>query len=238
MTPHWYSASPDVQRKLISKFLRSLDLTSAKTPNLTSFEDQLNCTRSIHDVAAVFRWALRHIQLESDCFATNRGWYKAFLDAETANDYPPNTFSQILVPHLPTTHLELLISTLEVFSSLAAFSESNSTSGSKLSKMFGLWLLTTSSVEDKDDWRTFYAKWERTGRMLEHLFLARIRFGVYIIVFRLSWLIHTNMQGPVFASTTANKTPRLSSQVPIHSGSFLSQNGPSAPSLPAIYYCP
>jgi hypothetical protein len=31
-------------------------------------------------------------------------------------------------------------------------------------------------VEDKDDWQSFYLRWECTGRMLEHLFLARIRY--------------------------------------------------------------
>lgn len=182
MTPHWYSASPDVQRRLISKFLRSLELTSSTTttttassPYLTNFEDEVHFTRSIHDVAAVFRWGLRHVQLEGDSFGTDDGWYKAFLNAEATNDYPPKAFSEKLGPTLPISHFNLLTSTLEVFSSLAAFSESNSTSGSKLSKIFGLWLLTARRVEDKDDWRTFYARWERTGRMLEHLFLARIR---------------------------------------------------------------
>jgi len=187
MTPHWYSASPDVQRRLVSNFLRSLDSATSSvaatpgSPYITNFEDEVNFTRSIHDVAAVLRWGLRHVQLESDSFGTNDGWYKAFFDAEVANDYPPKAFSEKLAPNLPTSHLDLLTSTLEVFSSLAAFSEANSTSGSKLSKIFGLWLLTARRIEDKDDWRTFYARWERTGRMLEHLFLARIRYVAHII---------------------------------------------------------
>jgi hypothetical protein len=145
------------------------------SPYNSDFEDQINLTRSIHDVAAVFRWGLRHLQLEGDSFGTDDGWYKAFLDAEAANGYPPKAFSEKLGPSLPTSHLDLITSTLEVFSSLGAFSEANSTSGSKLCKIFGLWLLTARRVEDGDDWRAFYARWERTGRMLEHLFLARIR---------------------------------------------------------------
>ncbi|CAA7263951.1 unnamed protein product [Cyclocybe aegerita] len=182
MHPHWYSASPDIQRRLISQFIHSLDAHSPETalsavsPSpISNFESELNFTRDPHDVAAVLRWGLRHVQLEGDSFGTDDGWYKAFLDAEAAADYPPKAFSEILAPKLPPAHLELLTATLEIISSLAPLAEANSTSGSKLSKIFGLWLLTARHVEEKDDWKTFYARWERTGRMLEHLFLCRIR---------------------------------------------------------------
>lgn len=185
MTPHWYSASPEVQRSLISRYLTSLNImspttaTSSFSPQISNFDYEVELTRSIHDVAAVLRWGLRHLQLDGDVFGTDDGWYKAFLDAEAADEYPLKAFSENLAPKLPPLHLDLLLATLELFSSLASFSESNSTSGSRLSKIFGLWLLTARRVEDKDDWRTFYARWERTGRMLEHLFLARIRWVVH-----------------------------------------------------------
>ncbi|KDR78009.1 hypothetical protein GALMADRAFT_138167 [Galerina marginata CBS 339.88] len=172
MHPHWYSASPEVQRRIISQFIRSLE---AKSPATASpFDSEMDFT-SPHDVAAILRWGLRHLQLEGDSFGTDDGWYKAFLDAEAEAEYPPKAFSEKLSPKLPPAHLALLTATLEIFSSLAAHSEANSTSGSKLSKIFGLWLLAARRVEDKDDWHSFYTRWERTGRMLEHLFLARIR---------------------------------------------------------------
>ena len=183
MHPHWYSSSPEVQRRLISHFLNSLAPQSAISPlsptlssPISAFESEVNFTRDPHDIATVLRWGLRHLQLEGDNFGTDDGWYKAFLDAESAAEYPPKAFSEKLAPNLPPAHLELLIATLEIFSSLAAHSEANSTNGSKLSKIFGLWLLTARRVEGKDDWRSFYSRWERTGRMLEHLFLARIRY--------------------------------------------------------------
>ncbi|KAF8153759.1 hypothetical protein B0H34DRAFT_816919, partial [Crassisporium funariophilum] len=183
MHPHWYSASPDIQRRLISHFIHSLapeTQTTTFSPSSSSspssaFESEVNSTRSPHDIAAVLRWGLRHVQIEGENFGTDEGWYKAFLDAEAVAEYPPKAFSEILAPHLPISHLELLTSTLEIFSSLAAHAEANGTSGSKLSKLFGLWLLTARHVETKDDWHSFYARWERTGRMLEHLFLSRIR---------------------------------------------------------------
>ena len=182
MHPHWYSSSPEVQRRLISQFIHSLKPApqglmtplSLNSTLLTPFEAEVN-SRSPYDVAAVLRWGLRHLQLEGDHFGTDDGWYKAFLDAEAAASYPPKAFSEKLAPKLPSAHLDLLIATLEIISSLAAHSEANGTSGNKLSKIFGLWLLTARRVEEQDDWHSFYQRWERTGRMLEHLFLARIR---------------------------------------------------------------
>ena len=196
MTPHWRPASQEI---LISKFLISLDASSTST-YIANLENEVG---SIYDVAAVFRWALRHVQLLGDNFGTDDGWYKAFLDAEAANDYPPQAFSEKLAPSLPTWHLDLLTSTLEVFSSLAAFSESNETSGSKLSKMFGLWLLTARRVEHEDDWRTFYSRWERTGRMLEHLLLARIR---YRYLYYSDMVFTLDVQRPGYRSTIASRT--------------------------------
>lgn len=187
MHPHWYSASPDVQRRLISLFIHSLApksqiTTLSPTPSAatSAFESEISFTRSPHDVAAVLRWGLRHLQLDSanstSSFGKDANWYKAFVAAEKSAQYPPNAFSQHLNTLLPPAHLELLTATLEILSSLAAHAEANSTSGSKLSKLFGLWLLASRRVEEKDDWAAFYARWECMGRMLEHLFLSRIRF--------------------------------------------------------------
>ncbi|KAG5638831.1 hypothetical protein H0H81_009602 [Sphagnurus paluster] len=180
MHPHWYSASPEAQRRLISLFIQSLapkspKSTLAQTPPADAFESELSSTRSAYDVAAVLRWGLRHLQLEGDSFGKERSWYSNFFEAERSAQYPQNGFSVILAPTLPPSHLKLLDATLEVFSSLAAHAEANGISGSKLSKFFGLWLLTVPRIHDNDDWTTFYANWERAGRILEHLFLSRIR---------------------------------------------------------------
>ncbi|KAI0641033.1 hypothetical protein C8Q79DRAFT_1078761 [Trametes meyenii] len=185
MHPFWYSASPEVQRKLISLFILSLapkspitTLTPSPTSALSTFDTELEYTRSPHDIAAVLRWALRHLRLESESFGRVEEqwkWYQTFAEAERASSYPLNAFSDALVPQLPPSHLQLLIATLDIVSSLAAHSEHNGISGSKLSKFFGLWLLTTKRSEQGDDWNSFYSRWERAGRILEHLFLAHIR---------------------------------------------------------------
>ncbi|KAG8215454.1 hypothetical protein J3R82DRAFT_9070 [Butyriboletus roseoflavus] len=185
MHPHWLSASPDVQRKLISLFIRSLTpqsrittLSPTPTAPTSAFENELHYTRSSHDVAAVLRWGLRHLSLENGHFGKDSdewAWYNAFFHAERNASYPPRGFSELLLPQLPTSHIELLTATLSLVSSLACHAELNSISGSKLSKFLGIWLLVATRGEPSDDWNRFYARWERAGRILEHLFLARLR---------------------------------------------------------------
>lgn len=186
MHPFWYSASPDVQRKLISLFILSLapkspitTLSPSPTAAVSNFNSELEFTRSPHDIAAVLRWALRHLRLEGESFGRASGqwnWYQAFAEAERTSSYPPSAFSDALVPQLPPSHHQLLVATLDIVSSLASHSEHNGVSGSKLSKLFGLWLLTVARSEPGDDWPSFYARWEHAGRILEHLFLAHIRY--------------------------------------------------------------
>jgi hypothetical protein len=154
-------------------------LSPSRTTPVSAFESELSFTRSPHDVAAVLRWGLRHLKLEGSSFgkeADEWSWYTNFAQAERDASYPPKVYSEKLVPQLVPAHLELLSATLEIFSSLAAHSEANSISGTKLSKFLGLWLLSAQRFDPKDDWPTFYTRWERAGLILEHLFLARIRF--------------------------------------------------------------
>lgn len=174
MNPHWYSASPEIQRRLISLFIQSLTARSPLSA-LPSFDSEINSTKSPHDIAAVLRWGLRHLQLQGNTFGLREDWYQTFFDAERKAEYTPKAFSDKLAPLIPSEHMALLNEVLEVFSALAAHAEGNSTSGSKLSKIFGLWLLNSHRVETKDDWKSFYDRWEIAGRQLEHIFFARIR---------------------------------------------------------------
>jgi hypothetical protein len=193
MHPHWHSASLEVQCRLISLYLLSLastgrnDATSPTSPTApATFEYELNYTHSPHDVAAVLRWGLRHLKLDGDSFGKESGdwtWYNTFAKAECTSSYPPDAFSKFLIPQLPAAHTELLLATLDIISSLSARCEANGSSGSKLSKFLGLWLLTCEDSTEGDDWSTFYDRWDRAGRILEHLFLARIRFASVIFCF-------------------------------------------------------
>ncbi|KAH9916415.1 uncharacterized protein BXZ73DRAFT_53828 [Epithele typhae] len=185
MHPFWYSASPDAQRRLISLFLLSLGpkspittLSPSPSSASASFDSELEYSRSPHDVAAVFRWALRHLRLEGESFGRDSSewkWYETFAEAERTKSYPNNAFSDALVPQLPPSHHQLLVATLDLVSSFASHAETSGVSGSKLSKFLGIWLLAAKRSEDGEDWPAFYARWERAGRILEHLFLAHIR---------------------------------------------------------------
>ena len=187
MHPHWYSASPEVQRKLISLFILSLgpknpSTTLSPSPTAPSvlFETELNYTRSPHDIAAVLRWGIRHLKLEGTSFGKESVpsewmWYRSFAIAEQQANYPPTAFSKSLIPSLPPTHAQLLLALLDTISSLAAHAEATGTSGSKLAKLFGLWLVSAERVKASENWTEFYQRWERAGRILEHLFLAHVR---------------------------------------------------------------
>jgi hypothetical protein len=174
MHAHWYSASLDTQRKLISLYIVSIDPFPSSSAT-AAFESELSYTKSPHDIAAVFRWALRHLLLSGESFGTSADWYSAFASAERSQSFPPRAFSELLVPRLPQSHKALLDETLDLFSSLAAHAEANGFSGSRLAKFLGLWLLTQERNAEEDDWGSFYSRWEKMGRMLEHLFLAKIR---------------------------------------------------------------
>ena len=186
MRPHWHSASPQIQRKLISLFILSLAHKSPEatlppsTSPLAAFNSELEYTRSVHDIAAVFRWALRHLKLEGTSFGSSSSsdewsWYHKFYEAERKIDHDPRVFTTKLVPEIQSTHTTLLLPILDIFSSLAAHAEANGYSGSKLTKYFGFWLLTARRAAGTDDWNSFYARWEVSGRMFEHLFLSWLR---------------------------------------------------------------
>lgn len=187
MHPHWHATSLDIQRKLISLYILSL---APKSPITTlsptsgspssAFDSELRYTRSPHDIAAVLRWGLRHLKLEGNSFGEPSSsdewhWYNSFYEAERNASYSPKSFSNNLIPRLPPAHANLLISTFDIMSSLAAHAEINGFSGSKLSKFFGLWLLSVRRSSDTDDWNSFYSRWESAGRIMEHLFLSWLR---------------------------------------------------------------
>jgi hypothetical protein len=180
MHPHWYSASPEVQRKLISHFLQSLSSGGSSTTTGLStsgrFQSEVHFTRSPHDIASVFRWGLRHLQfVDKPTFGNDPDWYSRFFDQERSSSHSPQAFSEHLVPLIPASHLELLKYTLEIISYIAAHAEANGISGSRLTKFLGLWLLDPSGASVGSDWTSLYEKWDQAGRILEHIFLANIR---------------------------------------------------------------
>ncbi|KLO16470.1 hypothetical protein SCHPADRAFT_208777 [Schizopora paradoxa] len=184
MHPHWHSASPQLQRRLISLFMASIG-QSASPKAQSTFEDGMEFTRSPHDIASVFRWALRHLQLEGHSFASAKdveasttgplSWYGSLVDDERTGGYPPTAFSTILLPRVKAPHVDLLRLTADLMSVLAAHSEANGVSGSKLSMILGQYLLIGSQESGELSWKDFYERWENSGRALEHIFLCYLR---------------------------------------------------------------
>ena len=147
-------------------------LAPTASPSATSNPNPEH-TRSVHDIAA----ALRHLKLEGTSFGSSSSadewsWYNNFFEAERKD---PRAFTTKLIPKISSTHIVLLVPTLDVISSLVAHTEANGYSGSKLAKYFGFWLLTTRRATETDDWNSFYTRWEVSEWMLEHLFLSWLR---------------------------------------------------------------
>lgn len=175
-----------MQRKLVSLFIQSLEsktpvtvLVPTPTAVLAAFESELNYVRDLHDVGAVFRWGLRHLELEGNSFgkdSTDLAWYDAFSQSERDMSFPPKAFMELLLPQLPASHAELLQTMLDIITSLAAHAEMNSSSGSKLAMLFGLYLLSGGLVGPIENWKAFYDKWDRSGQALEHIYLSYIRY--------------------------------------------------------------
>ncbi len=166
--------------------MASIDQSSSSSPKAQSaFEDGMEFTRSPHDIASVFRWALRHLQLEGHSFASAKdekvsttgslSWYDSFANEERTGDFPQSAFTSLLLPRVKPPHVDLLFLTTDLMSVLAAHSETNGVSGSKLSMILGQYLLIGTQEDGELSWKEFYEKWENSGRALEHIFLCYLR---------------------------------------------------------------
>lgn len=190
MRPHWFASLPhqEIQQKLINRYIQALSdqqtngVTSTSTTSpLVALEYELRYTRDQHDVAAVLRWGLRHLELQGNRLGITEDWYKSFTEAEQAASYPPKAFDEILTPLLPDIHTQLIRVLLDLVSSLAAHSEQNSISGNKLSKVLAWWIVSSRNTAGLE-WSSFYKQWEIAARQFEHMFLAFIRYEMTKVV--------------------------------------------------------
>ncbi|KAG8808858.1 hypothetical protein FRC18_004823, partial [Serendipita sp. 400] len=181
----WYAQSAEKQRRLLVAFLQTLSGDSAATrddvepkpnPAVETFDAYL-ASASPHDIAEVLKWALRHFKLQGSSFGNSTdeyGWYKTFAESEKSAEYPPEAYSTILPPLLPSEHQQLLDTLFNFASSLACYAEINGVSGSKFTRLIGWWLLSERR-EPSQGLISFIQEWETAARILEHLFLAYIR---------------------------------------------------------------
>ncbi len=175
--PHWLSASPGSQRKLIARFILAL-----KSKNFARFEADLR-DASPQDVATVLKWGLRHFTIEKNSFGIGNGtnpgedqwaWYHGFAEKERVASFPMNSFSSVLLPLLPNSHAVLLKNLMELFASIAAHADGNGMFNTKLSKVLSWWIISNRTWAGTG-FGSFYVEWDRAARILEHVFLAYVR---------------------------------------------------------------
>ena len=175
--PHWLSASPGRQCKLITQFLLAL-----KSNNFARFEADL-WDAGPQDVAPVLKWGLQHLTIEKNSFRIrNRthptedqwAWYNAFAEKECVASFPMDSFSSVLLPLLPNSHAVLLKNLMELFTSIASHTDGNGMFNTKLSKVLSWWIISNCTWAGTG-FGSFYVEWDHAARILEHVFLVYVR---------------------------------------------------------------
>lgn len=172
MHPHWHAASSSHQQRLISLFF-----SGPTTGEAIKFEQEINASK-VHDVAAVLRWGLRHLQLQS-----TKVWYDSFVKAEQDAGFPLDAFSTLLPPLLEAQgYYELLRETLGLLGSLVAHAERNGVGGARVARGVGGLALGSSlstislSLPQAQAFTKAYENWDNSAQMAERLFLASLRY--------------------------------------------------------------
>lgn len=125
-------------------------------------------------------------------FGSTPQWYQTFFKSEQEQSHPSKAFSSILEPLVPAQNYELLVRVLEILGRMAAHAEANGCGGSKGSMIVGWWVLGGEGTRGEHEggqgqgWETWYKGWEKRGREMEHLFLARIRWVISFLFIFLS----------------------------------------------------
>ena len=161
--PHWLSASSSSQARLISAFLSPASNTERFTADLES--------SGPHDVAAVFKWGLRHTSPAPD---PSLAWYSAFATAERNASFPHNAFGSIALPNAP-----LIKALLDLCASVASHADGNGFFNTRLAKALAWWIVGQQAQVHgaaHESWDAFYGEWDKAARVLEHVFLAYLRF--------------------------------------------------------------
>lgn len=102
--------------------------------------------------------------------------YRDFASVERLALYSPQAFSQYIVGRLPKTTAGLLVSVLDLITTVAPHHVANAMPGSKLCKILGYWLLGRIGAEHPPhSFDEVVQAWTDASTKLEHLFLAFIR---------------------------------------------------------------
>ncbi|PWN42225.1 hypothetical protein IE81DRAFT_323708 [Ceraceosorus guamensis] len=148
-----------------------------KTDALSELQRNLSYA-NVHDVVALFKWALRRLRLRTADFnsAEQFTWYEAFVEAEKAADYPAKAWSDILLPSLPKATAEFLTELFDLFTTISAHHVANAMPASRLARTLSYWIWGRISADrPPTNLEELFRASERSAGITEHLLLAHIR---------------------------------------------------------------
>jgi hypothetical protein len=102
--------------------------------------------------------------------------YKAFTKAERDADHPLDAYDKLFIPRVPEGMRALLDEVFDLCAAVAAHSDNNGLSGSKLVGLIAWWIWGCARAGCPIlSWDELYGEWSNAWKRVEHLFLAWIR---------------------------------------------------------------
>lgn len=128
---------------------------------------------SPHNLSAFLKWVLaRYINPQSQHGLLNWSSYLLWRQSENDSNYPPDSITTQLFKTLTANSAEILITLLDLFSSVAAYSHLNGITIHKCGAIFGAFIF---GLEDDLPFEQTYTNWLRYAHATEHMILAYLR---------------------------------------------------------------
>ncbi|KAH9817836.1 hypothetical protein DFH28DRAFT_960877 [Melampsora americana] len=127
-----------------------------------------------HNISAFLKWVLARFLNPQSSQHGFLNWSSYLIWRQTENDsnYPPDSITTQLFNTLPTSSAEILITLLDLFSSVAAYSHLNGITIHKCGAIFGAFIF---GLEDDLPFEQTYSNWLRYSHATEHMILAYLR---------------------------------------------------------------
>ncbi|GAA5875808.1 hypothetical protein JCM3774_006461 [Rhodotorula dairenensis] len=177
-------------RAAASKTTPSRGTDASKSVLLHAYRQELRFA-NVHDVVAVLKWGLRHIDFGRMTFSGSRipslEWYSSFVrrSSSASPPHPPHAFSQYLLPSLPPQSQKLLLSLLNTIQPVAAYAQQNAMPAHRLCYLLGAYLFglatppspssTSPADSNRIEWEEYARTWSESGRALEGCLKAYLR---------------------------------------------------------------
>ncbi|GAA5990479.1 hypothetical protein JCM10908_007390 [Rhodotorula pacifica] len=147
---------------------------------------------NVHDVVAVLKWGLRHLDFGRTTFSASRApsldWYTSFVrrssvSTSSSPPHPRHAFSQYLLPSFPPPSQRLLLSLLHTIQPVAAHAQQNAMPAQRLCYLLGAYIFglatppspSSATGANRIDWDEYSRTWSEAGRALEGCLKAYLR---------------------------------------------------------------